>query len=94
MKNKEIKAPHGEKMIEIQVRFWTDGVSRKKGYVVPKNCLAMGVVKLQTNESHGIRQKNPVPFNSLLDLTATIEKVLIQNEIILHKSNKMHKYIK
>jgi len=93
MKNKEVKAPHGERMIEIQVRFFTDKIAESKDNVVPKHCWTTGMVKIQTNKSHGIKQINPVPFNSLLDLTAIIEKVLIQSGIVMHKSNRMQKYI-
>ncbi|MEE8575093.1 MAG: hypothetical protein V3T30_06740, partial [Thermodesulfobacteriota bacterium] len=88
------KAKHGEKMIELKVRFWTNDIAPGKDSVLPKNAWACGVVRMQSNESHEIVAENPLPFNSLMDLPAAIEKVLIKHGIVLHASDKMEKYFK
>jgi hypothetical protein len=87
------EAKHGEKMIEVKIRFWTDGVAAEVGKVIPKNAWTSGVVRIEPNKSHGITPQNPVPFNSLLDVGAAIEKVLIAHGITLHPSRKMRKYV-
>ncbi|MBI3786901.1 MAG: hypothetical protein HY276_01480 [Ignavibacteriales bacterium] len=86
-------AKHGEKMIQINVCLWTDNISSKKGEIIEKYARASGVVRLQANKAHKIRPKSPTPFNSLLELTAAIEKVLIQHDIKLYTSGKAQKYI-
>jgi hypothetical protein len=45
------------------------------------------------NKSHGIEPGPPVPFNSLMELPAKIEKVLIDNGIMLHLIGKNEKYL-
>lgn len=95
-KNREAStqdARHGEKMIEVHVRFWTDDIAKQEGRIVPKNAWTSGVVRMERNEAHGITPSKPVTFNSLLDLNAAIEKVLLSHGITLHPSRKMKKYI-
>ena len=87
-------AQHGQKMIEIQLRFWTNDIAEKKGQIVPKHAWTSGVVKVESNKSHGIQAQSPIPFHSLLDVGAVIEKALIQHGITLHPGRKMQKYIK
>jgi hypothetical protein len=91
---KSLEAKQGEKMIEIKLRFWTDGIAPEHGKIVPKHAWTGGVVRIERNKSHGIEPDNPKPFNSLLDVGAVIEKMLIENEIILHPNQKMRKYLK
>ena len=88
-----LEAKQGEKMIEVQLRFWTDELSPDQGQVVAKHAWTSGVVKIERNESHGIVPGNPRPFNSLLDVGAVIERVLIDHGIVLHHSRKMKKYL-
>jgi len=87
------EAAHGEKMIEVKVRFWTDNLAPETGKVIPKHAWTSGVVRIESNKSHGIKPGNPRPFNSLLDVGAIIEKVLIEQRIVLHPSRHMKKYI-
>ena len=47
---------------------------------------------MDRNKSHGIVRQEPVPFNSLMDLLAGIEKVLIAHRITLHVHRRMKKY--
>ncbi len=86
------EAKHGEKMVEIQIRLWTDGIAGEQNKVIPKHAWSSGVVKVQSNKAHGISSQSPVPFHTMMDLTAVIEKVLINHGITLHQSRKMKKY--
>lgn len=87
-----VQASHGEKMIEVKVRFWTNNLAAK-GKVVPRSARVGGVVRMQSNEAHGIKAGRPRPFNSLMEIPAAIERVLIEHGIRLHASRKMRKYI-
>ena len=80
-------------MIEVKIRFWTDNIAQTRGEIVPKHAHTSGVVRMERNDAHGILPKNPTPFNSLLDLTAVIEKVLLAHEIVLHPSSRMKRYM-
>lgn len=86
------EAKQGEKMIEVKLRFWTNEIASESGKIVPKHAWASGVVRIERNRSHGIVPSNPRPFNSLLDVGAVIEKVLIDHGIILHPDRRMRKY--
>jgi hypothetical protein len=86
------EAKHGEKMIEIKVRFWTNNIAEEEGRIVPKHAWSDGVVRIEGNKSHGITPGQPKVFHSLLDVGAVIEKVLIEQGVVLHASRKMKKY--
>lgn len=88
-----LEAKHGKKMIEVRLRFWTNGIARQSGKVIPKHAWTGGVVHIQGNESHGIVPGNPRPFHSLLDIGQVIEKVLIEHGIVLIPGKKMGKYV-
>ena len=32
-----LAAKHGQKMLEVRVRFWTDDIAGKKGEIIPKH---------------------------------------------------------
>ena len=86
-------ADRGERMIEVKLRFWTNNLADGAGRVRPRHAWSGGVVRMESNKTHGIRPKNPKPFHSLLDVGAVIEKVLIQHGIQLHPSRRMRKYM-
>jgi hypothetical protein len=90
----ELEAAHGEKMIEVKLRFWTNDIAKEEGKVLPKNAWAAGVVNVERNKTHGINPGPPLPFHSLLDVGAVIEKAIISHGITLHPSKKMTKYFK
>lgn len=90
---KSIEAKQGEKMIEVKLRLWTNDISPELGKVLPKHAWSSGVVRVERNKAHGIVPGNPRPFHSLLDVGAVIERVLIDHEIVLHRSKKMKKYM-
>jgi len=87
------KAAIGERMIQVNVRLWTNNIAKGKGKVIPKHAWTSGVVRLESNAPHGISPKNPVPFHTLMDLPAVIEKVLIAHGITLHPSRRTKKYL-
>ena len=60
-------AKHGDKMIEVRIRFWTDGIADQEHAVEPKHAWTTGIVVMDTNKSHGITPNKPKPFNSILD---------------------------
>jgi len=86
-------AAWGERMIEVKVRFWTNGMAREKGQIRPKHAWTSGVIRIERNEVHGIKPKPPVPFNSLMAIPTVIEQVLIENGVALHLDHNMSKYI-
>ena len=88
-----LEAKHGEKMIEVKIRFWTNDVASEPGKILPKHAWSSGVVRMEANKSHGIVPSNPKPFHSLLDVGAVIEKVLIEQGVVLHPSRRMKKYV-
>jgi hypothetical protein len=90
----ETEAKHGEKMIEIKLRFWTNEIASEAGKVLPKNAWAGGVVRIEGNKAHGILPGSPKPFHSLLDVGSVIEKTLIEHGIVLHVNKRMGKYVK
>lgn len=87
------EAKHGEKMIEVKIRFWTNDIAKGNGRILPKHAWTSGVIRMEANQSHGIVPGNPRPFHSLLDIGAVIEKVLVEHGIVLHPSQKMRKYV-
>lgn len=90
---KETKPKYGEKMIEVKLRFWTDDIAGTEGNIVPKHAWTSGVVRIERNDSHGIIPGDPRPFNSLMEIPAVIEKVLVQHGIKLHCNRRMFDYI-
>lgn len=89
-----VKAKYRERMIEVKVRFWTNEIAGREGYIIPKHAWADGVVRMERNKSHGIVPANPRPFNSLMEIPLAIEKVLIQHGVTLRCGRVMEKYIK
>ena len=86
------EAKHGEKMIEVKVRFWTDNLAGN-GKVVRKNAWTAGVVRMKSNAPHGIKPAGAIPFNSLFDLGIAIEKALTAHGVVLHANRRMRKYL-
>ncbi len=96
MPNKKLTnkiASHGEKMIEVKLRFWTNNIADESGKILPRHAWTSGVARIERNDSHGIKPGNPVPFNSLLDIGTAVEKVIIKHKITLHIGRSMYKYL-
>jgi hypothetical protein len=90
----EVKAVHGEKMIELKVRFWTNDIAQDEDSVVPKNAWSAGVVRMKRNDTHGIDPQRPKTFNSLMELPGVIEDVLIEHGVKLRPSGKARRYFR
>lgn len=90
-KVQDFEAPHGEKMIEVKIRFWTDKIAAA-GKIRPKHAWSGGIVRLETNASHGLHAHIEKTFNSLMEISSVLEKVLIEEGVVLHPSRKMKKY--
>jgi hypothetical protein len=80
----EIEAPHGDKMVEITIKFWTDKIASTEGKVLPKHIHNSGMIKLSSNATHGIESENPTPFRSLNELPAKIEELFERHGIVVH----------
>jgi hypothetical protein len=87
------EASQGEKMIEIKLRFWTDGLA-EKGKVLPKHAWSAGVAGIERNKTHGFESSTLKHFHSLLDIGQVIEAMLMEQGITLHTSKKMKKYFR
>lgn len=87
------RADIGERMLQVNIRFWTNDIAGKKGDIIPKHAWASEMVKMEANKTHGIRAGSPLPFHGLMDLPGVIEKVLIAHGIILHPGKRMKKYL-
>ena len=88
----EREANHGEKMVEVKLRFWTNKLADAPGHVIPKHAWAAGVVRMERNASHGIEPGKPVPFHTLLDLGTAIEECLVDHGVVLHTPDRMRRY--
>lgn len=82
-----VRAPHGEKTIEIRIRFFTNELASGSGNIWPKHAWDRGSVYTVVNKAHGIDTEGAT-FNSLPQLIVAIEKVLIKAGIQLHHSGK------
>jgi hypothetical protein len=80
------------KMIELRIKFWTNGIAETPGAIRQRHSWDRGVVEMRRNRRHGINPERPKPFASLMDLPAVIEKVLIAHDIKLHHSNRSRTY--
>ena len=86
-----MKERRENKMITIEVKLWTDDLG-ENGNIAPKQAWDSGMTRIVANSLHGIESATPIPFQSLLELAAVIEKQLIKNGIKLHNSSRSKKY--
>lgn len=87
------EAEHGKKMIEVRIRFWTNDLAEEKGKIRPKHAWGAGILRIDTNASHGITTGEPVPFNSMAKLPAKIERVFIDSGVTIHRSSREKRYM-
>jgi len=78
-------------MIEVRVRFFTDGHA-PKGQIMPKHGHANGEVRVARNPSHGIQPAGPIMFNSMAELPYAIEKTLRDHGIKIELSSRERRY--
>ena len=88
----EVQANHGDKMIEVRVRFWTNDIAETEEHIKQKHCWSAGTVTLPRNGSHGIDSGEPQTFNSLMELTSAIEQAMIDADITMHIGRKRGLY--
>jgi hypothetical protein len=91
-KKKGTKAQHGERMVQISVRFWTNNLASKKRHIVPKHVWDCGMVQMDTNGSHGIKSQAPTPFHSLAQLSGIVERVILKHGLNVHHGYGTKKY--
>jgi len=87
------EAAWGSRMIEIRVRFWTNGIAEGKGKVLPRHAWSGGVVRMAPNSAHGIKPKGLRTFNSMAELGTTIERVLVDHGVKIHPCGNLYKLI-
>ena len=87
------EAAHGERTIEVRIRFWTNDLAGEKGHIIPKHGWTSGQVLLPSNPSHGITSSEAVMFNSFAELPSKIEELLIANGIKLHLDKAERRYL-
>jgi hypothetical protein len=87
------EARHGKRMIEVRVRFWTNDLADGKGRIRPRHAWGAGVVRIEPNDAHEIAGGAPIPFNSVAEIPAKLEKVFIDHGVTIHKSSRMKRYM-
>lgn len=92
--NGEADAPHGEKMLVLNVRLFTNNIAKGTGKILPKHAWAAGVVTIRPNDAHGIKAEEQELFHTLLDLPVAIEKLLVKAGIVLHVGERMRRYLR
>jgi hypothetical protein len=80
----EIEAPHGDKTVEITIRFWTDQLADEKGKLLPKHINNSGKIRMSANKTHGIPSEEAMIFDSITELPAKIEELLEHHKIVVH----------
>jgi hypothetical protein len=80
------------KMISVEVKFWTNNIAEKQGQIMPRVAREAGVIKVLNNNRHGIKSSAPIPFHSLPDLLKKLEDALIKNAIELIATTRTRKY--
>ena len=90
---RKARAAADRKMIVVEVRFWTEDLP-SKGKRTPKHAWTAGKVTIGANRLHGIKAGSNVPFGSILQIPAAIEKALLKAGITLHPNPTMRKYVK
>ena len=94
MSKKSITPPDGERMIQVNVKFWTNNISKVKKGLLPKNAWSSGMVYVERNKTHGITPLKPVPFHTLTELGYVIEKALYKHGVTLHLPKRFKKHWK
>lgn len=92
-KPRAVRAAHGEKMLELKVLFFTNGIARRRDAVIPGHGMTRGTVRMDRHIAHARGGGRARPFNSLMELPAAIERVLLDHGVTLHARGKMQRYI-
>jgi len=84
----EKKVEHGDKVIKIEVHFWTNDIASDEKRRIPKVAWDSGTIHILKNEGHGIKRSEPIHFNSLSELQSTIETAFKKRRMSLLHSRK------
>ncbi len=79
------------KMISIEIKFWTNDINPEGG-VMPKHAWDSGYVTLHRNDKHEISSTPPKMFKSLMQLNSVIEEMLVEQGIQLHQGRLAQLY--
>jgi hypothetical protein len=93
-KPRAVRATHGEKMLELKVLFFTNGIARRRNAVLPGHGMTRGTVRMDRHIAHALGGGRARPFNSLMELPAAIERVLMDHGVTLHARGKMRRYMR
>jgi hypothetical protein len=69
-------------------------IARRQGAVLPGHAMTKGVVRMDRHSAHGVGGGRARPFNSLMEIPATLERVLMDQGITLHACGKMRRYLR
>jgi hypothetical protein len=81
------------KMIQVKIYFWTNGMVPQKGGVLAKHAWDCGHVVLPANPKHHIRAGGRKQFRTLLQLGSAIEELLQKNGVTVHMGRGSRKYM-
>ncbi len=73
-KLQEKEAQHGQKMVEVKLRFWTSNIAEGEGKIVLRHAWAGEVVRIERNDALGSVPGDSILFHSMLDVGWAIEK--------------------
>ena len=48
---------------------------------------------MDPNDAHGITGGDPIPFNSVAEIPAKLDKLLIDHDVTIHRNTWMKKYL-
>ena len=85
-------ADYGERMLQVTLYFWTNGIAKGRGKILPRHVWGSGMLRVEPNKAHGIPSRKTLAFHSLLEMSAKIESLFLQNGITVHPSRRMKKY--
>jgi hypothetical protein len=91
---KTVTAKNRERTIKLAIKFATNEIaSNKSGEIIPKHAWDSGWVMMIANPSHGLKSTLPrnMYFNSMAELPAKIEEVLVAHGVTLHHDRKGQK---
>lgn len=78
-------------MIEVRVRLITDAIA-ETGAIIPKHCWSSGAIRVVPNAAHGIKSADPLMFNSIPEMIAKFEALLIEHGITMHAGHRERRY--
>jgi hypothetical protein len=84
----ERRVEHGDRVIKLEVHFWTNDIVSDEEKRILKVAWDSGTICILKNEGHGIDRSEPIHFDSLSELQSTIERAFKEKGISLLHSEK------